>query len=228
MKNFINRWQRSLVTVITTSLIIASGVYAGPPLICHTIQIGNAKSLPWVNEGWNLSGGETYNLRNLVPDTLGILNPSTPVLVRMETLRRATLYAKKDPVIAKELLLKLHARATDAEAGGHPDGLAWFDAGYLAETYKQWMDTSANPATGIDGYGLVKKAIELRGNDPQMEFAAALVTFSGPEKEHREHVQRATAGAKKDPLLARNLASRFMGPQSQSIAEMFAKTGKAN
>jgi ribosomal protein L17 len=54
-----------------------------------------------------------------------------------------------------------------------------------------------------------------------MEFAAALITLSGPAAEHRVHVEKALAGAKSDPLLARNLASHFIGPQSQTIAELF-------
>ncbi len=193
-------------------LLIAIIAQAGPPLICHTIEIGRAKSLPWISHNWNLSGGETYDTKNLVKDTLEILGPTTPVLVRMETLRRATLYARKDPLAAKELLARLHARATSLESSGHPDALAWFDVGYLAETYKQWigqnlphmtdgMRMDANPASGVDGYALVRKAIALRGDDPQMEFAAALITLSGPQEEHRQHAQKAIAGAKSDTLL---------------------------
>src|SRR6266436_2851153 len=123
--------------LLAAVLCFAAVAQAGPPLICHTIEIGNAKSLPWTSHNWNLSGGETYDTKNLVRDTLDILGPNIPVLVRMETLRRATLYARKDPVAAKELLAKLHARATAAESSGHPDALAWFDVGYLAEAYKQ-------------------------------------------------------------------------------------------
>ena len=70
---------------------------------------------------------------------------------------------------------------------------------------------------------LVKKAIRLRGSDPQMEFAAALITLSGPQEEHRLHALKAIAGAKTDPLLAQNLATHFNGPQSQTISEMLAK-----
>jgi hypothetical protein len=229
MKPSTNRSRLAALGVFAGSLMIAVGVYAGPPLICHSIQIGDAKSLPWISHTWNLSGTETYDVKNLVRDTLAILNPSAPVLVRMETLRRATLYARKDPQIARELLLKLHARATSAESAGPPDALAWFDAGYLAEAYQQWLGKeSPNPAAGTDGYALVKKAIELRGPDPQMEFAAALITLSGPEKEHREHVLRATAGAKQDPLLAQNLTSPFTGAHSETIAEMFSKAAKSN
>src|SRR6266571_2316003 len=102
------------VALAAAVLCFASIAQAGPPLICHSIEIGQAKSLPWISHGWNLSGGENYDTKNLVKDTLEILKPDTPVLVRMETLRRATLYARKDPVAAKELLARLHARATAA------------------------------------------------------------------------------------------------------------------
>src|SRR5258708_38462267 len=125
--------------LITALLCLATFAHAGPPLICHSIEIGQAKSLPWISHSWNLSGGESYDTKNLVRDTLEILAPDTPVLVRMETLRRATLYARKDPVAAKELRARLQARAATAESSGHPDALAWFDIGYLAETYKHWI-----------------------------------------------------------------------------------------
>ena len=225
------RSPRFAIVLVAAALCFANVAQAGPPLICHTIEIGRAKSLPWIGHNWNLSGGENYDTKNLVPDTLDILAPDIPVLVRMETLRRATLYARKDPHAAKELLARLHARATSAESSGHSDALAWFDVGYLAETYKQWIGQSwmrvsqdeQNPAAGVDGYALVKKAIGLRGSDPQMEFAAALITLSGPQEEHRQHARKATAGAKTDPLLAQNLATPFNGSQSQTMSEMLAK-----
>jgi hypothetical protein len=131
-------------------------------------------------------------------------------LVHMETLRRATIYARQDPQAAKELLTRLQARAANADAAGHPQALAWFDVGYLTETYKQWIGKGEpNPAIGIDGYALIKRAISLRGQDPEMEFAAALVTFASPENDRRDHAHKAIEGAKDDPLLAQNLASDF-------------------
>ena len=224
---------------LAAMLCFASVAQAGPPLVCHTFEIGGARSLPWSSHNGNLSGGENYDTKNLVPDTLEILAPDTPILVRMETLRRATLYARKDPVAAKELLARLHARATAAESSRHPDALAWFDEGYLAETYKQWigknmphmtdgMRMDANPAAGLDGYALVKKALTLRGADPQMEFAAAMITLSGPQEEHRQHAQRAIAGAKSDSLLAQNLATPFLGQQKQTVSAMLANNSGPN
>ena len=225
------RSPRFAIILVAAVMCFANVALAGPPLICHTIEIGQAKSLPWISHSWNLSGDENYDTKNLVRDTLEILSPNTPVLVRMETLRRATLYARKDPLAAKELLARLHARATTAESTGHADALAWFDAGYLAETYKQWIGQSwmrvskdeQNPAAGVDGYALVKKALALRGPDAQMEFAAALITLSGPQEEHHQHALKAIAGAKTDPLLAQNLTSHFNGTQGQIMSEMLAK-----
>ena len=205
---------------LTAALLFLAGTaIAGPPLICHAIDIGTAQSLPWTSSGWNLSGQETYDVSRLVPDTLVLLVPSTPVLVRMETLRRATLYAQKRTAVAKELLFRLEARTRE----NPKDALAAFDFGYLVECYRQaswlrqhtdWLKasgdtTSANLVMKIDGYESVRKAIALRGSDPQMEFAAALMTTEGARSEHERHLQNAIAGAKADALLARNLASRF-------------------
>jgi hypothetical protein len=227
---------RVAISIIVVTLGLSALAQAGPPLICHAIQIGEAKSLPWTDEGQ--SGAKDYDVKNLVGDTLTILAPGTPVLVRMETLRRATIYARKDPQAAKELLTRLYSRATSAESAGRPDALAWFDAGYLVECYREWLGQNLphmtdglplnpNPATGLDGYAWVKKAISLKGSDPQMEFAAALITLEGPERDHEAHLQRAMAGAKGDLLLARNLSSHFVGKNSPTMAELLEGPSKA-
>src|SRR5258705_10498867 len=102
-------------------LVIAAPALAGPPLICHAIDIGTEQSLPWTSTGWNLSGQEQYDVSRLVPDTLALLTPSAPVLLRMGTLRRATLYGHQRTAGAKELLLRLEApireNRKDAVAG---------------------------------------------------------------------------------------------------------------
>jgi phage tail protein X len=209
-------FSRVTTCIVAVLLAFTPLAQAGPPLVCHPISIGQAKSLPWVDLNYRKGSG-TYDLKNLTQDTLVILDSNTPVLVHMETLRRATLYARQDPQVAKELLTRLHARAANSNADTL-DALAWFDVGYLAETYKQWMgNDEPNPAKGLDGYGWVKKAISRRGSDPEMEFAAALIALAGSESDRKPHVERAMAGAKTDPLLAQNLASFF---NRQTIAEM--------
>ncbi len=198
-------------------LILAGSALAGPPLICHRFDIGDAKSLPWIGSSWNISGNQSYDTGNLARDTMALLDANAAVIVRMETLRRATLYAQQDPRAAKELLTRLHARATAGR-----DALALFDLGYLAETYHQWLK-GQDPAAGLDGYDFVKKALALRGNDAEMEFAAALIALRGPHKDQMEHSQRAIAGAKADALLAHNLASRFLGDEKQTVAEVLTR-----
>jgi hypothetical protein len=189
-------------------LTCAAPLFAGPPLICHVVEIGPAQTLPWVGLNYQKGDG-SYNLQNLARDTIAILDSNPSVLVRMETLRRATLYARQDSQAAKELLTRLRARATEAPIDSR-GALAWFDFGYLAESYKQWIGKNEpNPAAGVDGYGWVKKAIQQRGDDPEMEFAAALITLTAPNGDYRGHVQKALTGAKTDALLAQNLASRF-------------------
>jgi hypothetical protein len=207
----------SRLTITVAAIVVGFTTYAqaGPPLICHRIEIGQASSLPLLD--WNRKDTAGYDLKNLTRDTLALLDSDPSVLVRMETLRRATIYARHDPQVAKELLTRLQARA-ESNSTGHSAALAWFDVGYLSEAYKQWIGKDVpNPAAGLDEYGWVKKAISLRGEDPEMEFAAALITLNGPESDHREHTRKAIAGAKSDPLLARNLSLDLHG---RTIAEL--------
>jgi hypothetical protein len=223
---------RASIRYFGTALLIAllftaTSAVAGPPLLCHTFDIGNAKSLPWISHNWNLTGKETYDINNLIADTIAILDADPAVLVHMETLRRATLYSQMDPHAAKHLLIKLTARSDSASQNSPASALALFDTGYFAESLNQfhWIHKDApNPAQGFDGYALVNKAIQLRGNDPQMEFAAAIIALNVSGSEHQDHAQKAIAGAKNDPLLARNLSAHFRDAQSETMAEMISRT----
>src|SRR5580698_1648684 len=102
-------FSRLAISTVAVLLGFTTFAQAGPPLICHPIEIGQAKSLPWVE--FNHSRSMDYDLKNLSRDTLAILDSQTLVLVRMETLRRATIYARQDSQVAKELITRLQARA---------------------------------------------------------------------------------------------------------------------
>lgn len=207
-----------IASAILAILLLATAAFAGPVLICKAIDIGSAQSLPWNNPA-NLNGSSDYDITHLVADTLALLSPNTPVLVRMETFRRATIYSQRDSGAAKELLVKLQQRAN----ANTSDALAQFDYGYLAACYQQitWARSSGmtvwgkgswqNPAADIDGTAVIEKAISLRGDDAEMEFAAALATFDGSDstRAHRQHLEKAIAGSKGNPLLAQNLAEQF-------------------
>jgi len=229
--NLISRTkQRFLLATIFSLSLLSAVALAGPPLICHPFEIDGANSLPWISHDWNLSGSENYDTSKLASDTIAILDSSNVTLVHMETLRRATLYARKDPLAAKQLITRLIARAEaskSATPATPPSALAVFDAGYLAEAYKQWLGSENNPAQRFDGYALVQLALQRRGHDPQMEFAAALISVGNSSINGQEHAEKAIVGAKNDPLLARNLSAHFLGAQSETLSAMITRTKMA-
>jgi hypothetical protein len=126
----------------------------------------------------------------------------------MENLRRATIYAMRDPVVAEQLLKALMARALSTTN----DGRAWFDAGYLIEAYRQGEHLRADKKAPtwravdetirVDGYGFVKKAMAMTGAGAEMEFAASLMTKGAVADAHRARAAKAGPGS----LVAKNLA----------------------
>ena len=166
--------------------LMATAAWAGPPLICHPVDIGQARSLPWnVGDNWN-GADPAYNLRSLIPDTLAILVPSAPVPLRMETLRRAAIYAARDEGASHELTSRLLARIADETAGKDIAPYAWFDAGYFVETlrqatfiYRYDMLTAAEKqrwrlrqaGSALDGKPWIEHAIQLGGKGMQLALS---------------------------------------------------------
>jgi hypothetical protein len=186
---------------------------AGTPLICHPYQIGSAASLP----GGDLKGVDpTYDRSRLTEDTLALLKAETPILVRMETLRRAAIYASgnlrawngarytsDDRKCAAKLIDQLRER-TQHTSDEHR-ALALFDLGFFAETVRQ---TQLDPA--LDGYALLEQVVELRPQDPDVQFALALAgSYPDRKPQHAAHLERARRAAKPGSLLAANLQSHF-------------------
>jgi hypothetical protein len=224
---------RFVMIVLAVQAMMFRPALAGSVLICKTYEIGAAKSLPWAGADWR-SVKSDYDLNRLVDDTLALLTPETPVLVRMETLRRATIYAvwaradrevnykpRKDGV-AEALFARLYTPAKQAAIrNGKPDPLRLFDAGFFIESWKQAAHSKAGPKPpDFDGYALIKKAIELRGQDAGMEFAAALITTIRPDKAATDaHLKHAIEGASEGSLLGRNLVAHF-GRFGHSLADL--------
>jgi len=170
---------RPLITAaaLAAALFAARPALAGPPLLCFPFDIGAARSLPMGAGNWHATD-PAYNVAHLVDDTLALLTPQTPVLVRMETLRRATIYAATDATVADALLQALQARAAKPTAEAP---LAVFDFGYLVETYREARPVYRTiPAVDrIDGYQLVLKAHAIARNDEMMR-AAKLIEDGQP------------------------------------------------
>lgn len=201
---------RSLIAAAAL-VVFATPVLAGPPLICLPFHTGGGRLLAWGSgPGWN-TPDRSYDVTKLVADTSAVLSAGTPILTRMENLRRATIYAMTDPVVADKLLNAFMTRALATTS----DSDAWFDAGYLIESYKQAThmrarrDTALNAWASVDerlrvdGYNWVKKAMAMTKPNAEMEFAASLMTQGAVANAHRA---RALAAAPKGSLLARNLA----------------------
>jgi hypothetical protein len=113
-----------------TIVCVARPALAGPPLLCEPFAIGSAKSLPMGTGSWRAMDPK-YDVTHLVEDTLAILGPSTPIAVRMETLRRAAIYAAEHPQMAAPLVKALEDRSTAK--------VYWaaFDYGYLEEALRE-------------------------------------------------------------------------------------------
>src|SRR5262249_38073061 len=149
--------RRTLRSVLSTLIALAlmltlfRPALAGPVLICKTYEIGNAKSLPWGGSDWR-SVKSDYDIDRLVEDTLALLTPDTPVIVRMETLRRAVIYSawarvdrevnytKRNDNAAQNLFSRLVGTSKESAlqaATKKPDPLRLFDAGFFVESWKQ-------------------------------------------------------------------------------------------
>lgn len=203
-------FKRSLIALAVMAFV-ASPALAGPPLICFPFQTEGGKLIAWgTGSGWN-TPDRSYDIKRLVADTAAVLSPDAPLLSHMENIRRATIYAMRDPQVAQQLLKTVMDRALATTN----DSRAWFDAGYLIETYKQaaaireitnpelraWA--AVDETLKVDGYSWVKKAMSMAPPTAEMEFAASLMTQGAVSSAHRN---KALATAPKGSLLARNLA----------------------
>lgn len=198
----------------------------GPPMLCTAIKIGEAHTLPAVSE---VPAG--YARSKLTSETLALLEGDTPVLARMETIRRAVLLGAADSAVLLELQCKLQGRVLDAEARGKEYALAWFDAGYMAATWNQ-LDPERAPEVGLAegcvGYAWVKKALAISKGQAEMEFAAAMATHpamhKGTHELYHQHLGRAAGGAAKGSLLEQNLMAHCLN-WNESYDELKQKDG---
>jgi hypothetical protein len=194
---------------------LAAPALAGPPFVCHPFEIGSAKSLPSDPRHW-LAVRSDYDIHNVVADTEALLTPSMPTLVRMETLRRAALYASLDRAVAEQLLAAMMSHVRAAEQAGNSMAIALFDAGYVVEALSEieqfgnhmqefaGRDKSlAGLTRRFDGRALIEKSLALRPGDASIEFALWLLA---PSAERASHLRIAREGASQDSLLASNLA----------------------
>jgi hypothetical protein len=208
-----------IAAVLAAGLGLASVASAGPPLICHPFTTGtDAPLLPWAEgSDWHLPQ-PGYDRANLVADTLTLLSADAPILVRMENMRRAAIYADENPAMAATLLQAVVERTKTTPADARAEALEWFDAGYLVETYRQlgliyqhgmrpahgrWTSLVPAELAELDAYALVQQAVALAPQfAAELDFASALMTR---EPLTSTHLRRAASSAATGSLLAENL-----------------------
>jgi hypothetical protein len=209
-----------IASVALALLSLAAPALAGPPFICHPFEIGSATSLPWT-DGHYLGMRGDYDIMRVVTDTEALLKADMPTLARMETLRRAVLYASQKRPLAERLVAALAARVETADKAGRTDALALFDLGYTLEAMSEVERLGHHMGSDLtirgralagmtrpdDGRALILKSAALRADDAGIAFALALI--ERPE-DKQPHLLKARAGAKQDRLLAANLTKLQM------------------
>ena len=174
---------RSLVVATFAAAALAATVVpavAGPPFICHAFELSGSPSLPWgpkLNEGWK-NPDPAYDVAHLTADVTKLLATPLPISARMETLRRATIYAAKDHAVASTLLAALEAKAK----ANPQDANALFDAGFLTEAYRQASRVYAWDMLEGREKGEWTLRTEPSGDGARLiDAAVALNTASAPE-----------------------------------------------
>lgn len=223
------------IALVVAALAVAQPAHASfRTRLMDPFDIGAARSLPWSTDAGR--GRADYKIAGLISDTEALLTPNTPVVVRLETLRRAVLYASTDRHLAQRLLNTFLDRARRAEASGAPDALAYLDAAFVNDLFQQIGDHYNPPFTSLsaqvrglaglgDGYGLVQKGLALHSHDdPAYQFGAALIAGVKRlgEAAFTEHALAARAGANRDLLLMRNLPRIY----ADRVAELQAQTAR--
>jgi len=206
-----------LSTAVLAVFMVGIGSAVNAPLLFAAFDIEPAESLPWAATGHYIGIRDDYDARRVVADTEKLLASEMPTIVRMETLRRAAVYASRDRRVAEQLVAFVAGRiASVPRPGSYPDAMALFDAGYVIEVLKELEEFVSgskvvwgrDPAiVGItrpyDSRGLIERSAALRPHDGAIQLALALLSPAG---EADAHLRKARESAVNDALLANNLA----------------------
>jgi hypothetical protein len=183
-------------------------------LLILPFDIADAQSLPW--EGGVCCGRPGYDIAHLLRDTEALLTPSTPIIVRLETLRRAVVYASSDRRLAVRLLTRFTERMRPEARGQTSAAVAALDAAFVVEAFRQIEEHPSKPFTrhsrqvrglvsGTDGYALLRASVPIQSNDPEFDFAAALIAGARHVDEPAFALRPPTSvGGDRDPLVVRN------------------------
>ncbi|MHC4837342.1 MAG: hypothetical protein ACYTF3_04040, partial [Planctomycetota bacterium] len=204
----------------------------GPPAICQPFAIGDAPSLPWDVGAFGID--PDYDLDRLVRQTRRLLDAEEEVLVRMETIRRAVIYASgvgdhdRDDrptlearrTIVAELVSMLRERALAPHLATEPAGDSatappLFDLGFALAGLRQLEGVGGLARLDSDGEAELRKAIAWSQAPAAMHLGVSLGLFLSREKGLSDgHLLLAAKGSVEGTLLRENVmrcAARFHG-----------------
>lgn len=216
------------VALLPTGSAPSSRVALGPPLVCFPFDIGTARSLPWSAEGGAFDGDPKYSGESLVRDTIAILEESRDVLVHMETLRQACIYASRfdgrpvkgaaggskgrPSLTADRLIVKILDRSLRTLAKEPRSELAWLDAGYVLGASEK-LGTSH----GCEELTYLRNARDAAPADAAVQFALAAAILDSPEREGwQAEFRSALTRAPEGSLVRKNLLAfgrHFLGEE---------------
>ncbi|MFN0207895.1 MAG: hypothetical protein ACKVS6_16425 [Planctomycetota bacterium] len=187
----------------------------GPPLVCFQYDIGDARSLPWGNDTKDAFDIDpAFDVKDLISETLNILETSNDIIVHMETLRRAVIYsARSDGKIAKtkegSLECRLVALVLDSSlkriANDPKSPYPWIDAGYAigASTHM-----GGSLGYSVEFASHFEKAILLSPDSAAASFAAAAGYLDSPKGAKWQHyIKLALSQSEPGSLVHKNIVA---------------------
>lgn len=210
----------------------------GPPAVCQPFAIGEAPSLPWREGAFGID--PDYPQEKLIPEVRKLLDQQDDALVRMETLRRAVIYAvgvgkysgKTSPSAAlrkthtQALVLMLQQRALAVHLGAEPASATQampplFDLGYALSALRQLDGVSKVPTGFGDGEAELRKSAGWSQASAAMHLGAGLGLWLSKDSDLRDQhfLQAAQDASQQSSAFQENLtacAKRFFNLESQA------------
>jgi hypothetical protein len=202
----------------------------GPPAICQPFAIGDAPSLPWRSGAFGID--PDYDLDRLVRQTRRLLDAEADAMVRMETVRRAVVYAsgvgdfdrddrpslERRRTIVAELVSMLRERALAPHLAAKSAGEAetappLFDLGFALAGLRQLEGVGGLARIDSSGEAELLRAVAWHGADGAMHLGVSLGLFlSEDERASDRFLLAAARDCAEGTLLRENLmrcAKRF-------------------
>ena len=168
--------------------------HAGPPLLCFPMETGGAPSLPWARHGLERARPD-YDRSRLAADTSRCWGRPLPSLPGWRPCVEPCCTRRRTPPPPRSSSRRCAIAPPAVATPPPPRSPASTSVtrsrrrSRCATCRREARRSARPPSAGEDGLALIREAIAARGSDPEMEYAAALVTASQtPRRVSDEHL----------------------------------------